>query len=250
MYRESGHLVFNFAGMKRLLHISIDTLTWTEGNHAWFDAKLKPGTSVEVHWGDGSHSTLRHNPNYSMSRVAHYYKSAEKKELPFEIEFLSEDSEALLELVDGTCETRVKRVVFDDSPALTYLQYTQLHSVDFSGCSNLQVLVTTEYYGDKLDLSSMSRLRKVICRMSNKLTMLDLTRNPDIEELDISSCRNLRKIAVSNSSQLRILANDFTELDSHSLKWLQATVERNGGQIQDEWLNTEYVSSGCFGQEI
>lgn len=250
MYRESGHLRSNFAAMKRLLHISIETLEWTEGNHAWFDAKLKPGTSVEVHWGDGSRSTLRHHPGYSFSRVAHYYRSAEKKELPFEIEFLSEDSEALLELVDGTWETSVKRVVFDDSPALTYLQYTQLHSVDFSGCPNLQVLVTTEYYGDKIDLSSMSRLRKVICRMSEKLTTLDLTCNPDIEELDISSCRNLRKIAVSNSSRLRILANDFTELDSHSLKWLQATVESNGGQIQDEWLNTEYVSSGCFGQEI
>ena len=236
--------------MKRLLHISIETLEWTEGNHAWFDAKLKPGTSIEVHWGDGSHSTLRHHPGYSMSRVAHYYKSAERKQLPYEIEFLSDDSESLQALVDGTWETQVNRVVFDDSPALSYLQYTQLHNVDFSGCPNLKTLEVCEYYADKLDLSIMPQLKKVICRMSNELISLDITQNNDIEELDISHCGNLRKIAVSNASRLRILANDYTELDSHSLKWLQATVERNGGRIQEEWLDSKYLSAGCFGQEI
>lgn len=236
--------------MKRLLHISIETLEWTEGNHAWFDAKLKPGTSIEVHWGDGSHSTLRHHPAYSMCRVAHYYKSAERKQLPYEIEFLSDDSESLQALVDGTWETQVNRVVFDDSPALSYLQYTQLHNVDFSGCPNLRTLEVCEYYADKLDLSGMPQLKKVICRMSNELTSLDLTQNSSIEELDISHCGNLRKIAVSNASRLRILANDYTKLDSHSLKWLQTTAERNGGRIQDEWLDSEYLSAGCFGQEI
>ncbi|MDE6268269.1 MAG: hypothetical protein K2M04_04210 [Muribaculaceae bacterium] len=236
--------------MKSLLQISINTLKWTEGNHVWFDAKLKPGASIEVHWGDGTHSTLRHYHGYSMSRVAHYYKSTERKELPFEIEFLSEDSDSLLELVDGTWETRVNNVVFKDCPALTYLQYTQLHKVDFSGCPNLETLVVTEYYADKLELSAMPLLKKVICRMSEKLTSLDLTQNNDIEELDMSHCRNLRKISVSNSSQLRVVVNDYTELDSHSLKWLQATVERNGGQIQDEWLDTDSISRGCFGEEL
>lgn len=80
--------------------------------------------------------------------------------------------------------------------------------------------------------------------------MLNLTENPDLEDLDVSHCRNLRKIAVSNSSKLRIVANDYTELDSHTLKWLQVSIERNGGRIQKEWLNTEYVSGGCFGEEL
>ena len=39
---------------------------------------------------------------------------------------------------------------------------------------------------------------------------------------------------VSIDSRLRILANDYTELDPHSLKRLQAAVERNVGQIQDD----------------
>lgn len=244
------HLVSNFADMKRLLHISINTLEWTEGNHVWFDAKLKPGTSVEVHWGDGSHSTLRHHQGFSMSRVAHYYNSAEKKEWPFEIEFYSDDNEALEELVDGTWETQVNRVKFVDCPALRYLQYVQLDNVDFSGCPNIETLELNEFYPSKLDLSYLQRLRKLICRSSCNLTFLDLTKNSALEELDVSFCSNLRKIAVSNSSRLRIVANDFTELDAHTLKWLQATVERNGGRIQEEWLDSEHISGGCYGEEI
>ena len=224
--------------MKSLLQISINTLRWTEGNHVWFDAKLKPDTSTEVYWGDGSHSTMRHYSDLpTCCCVAHYYVSAERKELPFEIEFLSEDSDSLLALVDGTWETQVNNVVFKDCPALIYLQYTQLHKVDFRGCPNLETLVVNEYYADKLDLSAMPRLKKVLCRASCDLKSLDLTNNPEVEELDISHCTNLLRVKVSNSSRLRVLANACTKLDAHSLKWLQATVERNGGHIQDEWLD-------------
>ena len=250
MYRKIRHLRYNFADMKRLLYISINTLEWTEGNHVWFDARLKTGTSIEVRWGDGSHSTLRHHQGSSMCRVAHYYNSAERKEWPFEIEFYSDDSDALLELVDGTWETLVKRVVFEDCPALTYLQYTQLHSVDFSGCPNLSVLVATECHAESLDCSVMPQLRKLIIRASRNIKFLNLTKNHNLEELDVSHCLELRKIAVSNSSKLRIVANDYTELDSHTLKWLQATVERNGGRIQQEWLDSKHISCGCFGEEI
>lgn len=247
MHHKMRHRPTNFADMKRLLHISINTLEWTEGNHVWFDAKLKPDTSIEVYWGDGSHSTLRHHQGLGMCRAAHYYNSAEKKELPFEIEFYSDDSDALEELVDGTWETWVKQVVFEDCPALAYLQYTQLHSVDFSGCPNLRTLIITEYHASELDLTAMPRLEKLICRASDNLNVLNLTKNSNLEELDVSHCRSLRKIVVSNSSKLRIVANDYTELDNHTLKWMQSTVERNGGSIQDEWLDSENKSCGCFG---
>lgn len=243
-------MAYNFADMKRLLHISINTLKWDEGNHVWFDARLKPGTSIEVHWGDGSHSTLRHRQGFGMCRVAHYYNSAEKKEWPFEIEFYSDDSDALEELVDGTWETQVNRVTFVDCPALKYLQYIHLDNVDFSGCPNIETLEIREYYPSKLNLSYLQRLRKLICRSSCNLTFLDLTMNPSIEELDVSHCYDLRKIAVSNSSKLRIVANSYTKLDSHTLKWLQATVERNGGRIQEEWLDSEHIRGGCYGEEI
>ena len=39
--------------MEALLAIELETKDWTEGNHAWFDAKLKPNSLIEVHWGDG-----------------------------------------------------------------------------------------------------------------------------------------------------------------------------------------------------
>lgn len=95
----------------------------------------------------------------------------------------------------------------------------------------------------------MPRLRKLIIRSSKNLTSLNLTKNIDLEELDISLCGKLRKIAVCNSSKLRIVVNDYADLDAHTLKWLQATVARNGGQIQQEWLDTGFASCGCFGEE-
>lgn len=39
--------------MKQLLSVTVTTKTWTQGNQAWFDAKIKPGATVEVNWGDG-----------------------------------------------------------------------------------------------------------------------------------------------------------------------------------------------------
>ena len=151
--------------------------------------------------------------------------------------------------IDGTWETNVNGVVFEDCPSLTYLQYVQLQNVDFAGCPNLETLEATECYDDNLDLSTMPRLRKLIIRSSKNLTSLNLTKNVDLEELDISLCDMLRKIAVSNSSKLRIVVNDYADLDAHTQKWLQATVTRNGGRIQQEWLDTGFASVGCFGEE-
>lgn len=237
--------------MKRLLQISIVTRTWTEGNHVWFDARLKPGTEIEVHWGDGSHSVLRHNPNYGMCRVAHYYKSAERKSLPYQIEFLSEDADALEVLIDGAWETKVENVVFENCPALNHLQFTQLYNVDFSGCPNVETLVTTEYYGDRLDVAPMSHLKKLICRQSRNLRKLDLTNNDELEQLDISMCDKLRSVILTNNSRLKIVAIDeFTHLEHHSNDWLRIIAERNGGCVEDDWLDAEFYSNGCFGEEI
>ena len=45
--------------MEILLSISVETKEWTEGNHAWFDAKLKPNSIIEISWGDGKKSTMK-----------------------------------------------------------------------------------------------------------------------------------------------------------------------------------------------
>lgn len=105
--------------MKRLLSISVTTKTWTEGNHAWFDVKLNPGAVVEVHWGDGTHSTFPQSTSH-WSRVEHYYR-CKGKEQAYEIEFLSEDENALLCLVDGTWEMTVNKVILKECPSLTEL---------------------------------------------------------------------------------------------------------------------------------
>ena len=234
--------------MKTLLTVSINTLEWTEGNHSWFDAKLKPNSTIYVSWGDGKTSTMHTNDKGGWCRVAHYYAGCEGKRHPFLITFESEDSSALEGLVDGTWETEVERLSIVDCPALNYLQYVQLPTTDFSGAPNIQTLVVTEYYGNVLDISCLPGLKKLICR-SSKINNLDLTRNNELEELDVSYCQRLKKISVSNDSRLRIVANEYTEIDPKSLEWLQKTVTRNGGRIQKEWLHETYISSGAYGEE-
>lgn len=236
--------------METILTIKIRTKDWTEGNHAWFDAKLKPNSLIEVEWGDGTRSIMQTYDIVGWCRVAHYYKSAEGKEIPFTIIFKSENSEALEGLVDGTWETNVEKVTLEDCPGLKYLQYTQLPLTVFNGAPNIETLVVNEYYGAELHVSCLLNLKKLICRSSSNIRSLDLTHNDELSELDISFCRNLGKIMISNQSQLSLLANDKTHIDRLSLEWLSKTVEKNKGQIQKEWLDEEYYSSGCYGEEI
>ena len=234
--------------MKTLLTISINTLEWTEGNHSWFDAKLKPNSTIYVSWGDGKTSTMRTHDKGGWCRIAHYYAGSEGKEYPYLITFESDDPYALEGLVDGTWENEVEKVAIIDCPGLTYLHYVQLPKTDFSGAPNIQTLVVTEYYANVLDISCLSKIKKLICR-SSETKNLDLTHNNELEELDVSYCQWLRKVSVSNESRLRIVSNDRTEIDSKSLEWLQKTVTRNGGQIQKEWLHEEFISSGAYGEE-
>ena len=234
--------------MKTLLTIAINTLEWTEGNHAWFDAKLKANSIIEVSWGDGKTSIMQTSDKGGWCRVSHYYAGSEGKSHPFLITFQSEDPSALEGLVDGTWETEVEKLTIVDCPALNYLQYVQLPTTDFSRAPNIHTLVVTEYYPNVLDISCLPKLKKLICR-SSKIKNLDLTHNNELEELDVSHCRRLRKVSVSNESRLRIVSNDRTEIDSKSLEWLEKTVTRNGGRIQKEWLNEEFVSSGAYEEE-
>ena len=220
-----------------------------EGNHSWFDAKLKTNSTIYVSWGDGKISTMQTYDKGGWCRVAHYYTGSEGKNHLFIITFESDDPYALEGLVDGTWENEVEQVSIVYCPGLTYLHYVQLLKTDFSAAPNLQTLVVTEYYADVLDVSCLPHLRKLICR-SSKIKNLDLTKNKKLEQLDISFCTELKKIAIGNDSRLRIVANDYTEIERKSLEWLEKTVTRNGGQIQKEWLQEAYISSGANGEEI
>lgn len=161
------------------------------GNHAWFDARLKPGTTVEVHWGDGTHSELRRKQGCEYDRVEHYYESAEGRVEPFEIEFLSKTADALEALIDGTWEITVCRVSFDNCPSLSRLHYGHLSEVDFSGCPNLEVLEVAQFVGQRLDLSSLTRLRKLNCSHSANLTAIVLGQNRRLTHLNMDCCPKL-----------------------------------------------------------
>lgn len=229
--------------MRRLLSISVTTKAWVEGNHAWFDAKIKPDAVVEVHWGDGRHSAFS-SFRENWSRVEHYY-GCEGKEESFEIEFLSEDEDALITLIDGTWEMTVHDVRLKNCPALIALQYCQVFNFDFSGSPNLELIDCHEYYGEHLDVASLKALKQLSIRMSPYIKTLQLNKNPSIEILNIGYCDNLTKVTVSNKSKLRIVSLDLTELDRHSLKWLEKAVYENHGEFT-EWIDVAFTSVGIM----
>lgn len=229
--------------MKQLLSISVTTKTWTEGNHAWFDAQIKPGAVVEVHWGDGKHSTFP-QVNDCWSRVEHYYGCKGKVE-SFEIEFLSDDEDALITLIDGTWEMTVHDVRLKNCPALKALQYCQADNIDFSGATDLEIIDCHEYSGENIDFPPLKKLKQLSLRGSYDLKVLDLSRIPSIEILNIGYCWKLTKVVVSNQSKLKTLSYDFTELDKHTLKWLKNTVRQNGGEIVD-WIDVAFTSIGII----
>lgn len=177
--------------MIRLLHISVETRAWTMGNHAWFDARLKPGATIEVHWGDGTHSVLHRKQGYEYDRVEHYYESAKRRVESFEIEFLSNTVDALEALIDGTWEMTICRVVFDNCPALRRLCYTHLSEVDFSGSPNLEVLEVEQFIAQLLDLSSLTRLHELNCSHSANLSTIVLSQNHRLTHLNIDWCPKL-----------------------------------------------------------
>lgn len=229
--------------MKRLISISVTTILWTEGNHAWFDVWLAPGTSIEVHWGDG-HVSKHHYAKNIICRPDHYYKNL-KVTASYQIEFYSEDENAIVCLVDGTWEMHVDKLIVENCPGLKALTYHQLYGIDLSGCQNLEYLDIQDAAFDSLDFSLFPKLHKLMCKGSN-FKVLDLSKNPGIEELGYMFCHSLTKIKLPNNSNLR-LANipKYVPLDKHSRLWLQKTIERNGGRLVD-WVDADYTSVGMM----
>lgn len=229
--------------MKRLISISVTTIMWTEGNHAWFDIWLAPGTSIEVHWGDGHVSKHQYAKNI-VCRPDHYYKEL-KVETSYFIEIFSEDENAIVRLVDGTWEMHVDKLTVENCPAMKVLTYHQLYDADFSGCPNLEYLDIDTAHFENINLSQFPNLRKLLCK-SAEFKTLDLCKNPKVEELGYMFCHSLTKLKLPNDSNLR-LANipEYVPLDKHSWLWLRKTIDRNSGRLVD-WVDADYTSIGMM----
>lgn len=228
----------------RLLHISLRTIDWIEGEHVWFDAKMTPDSSITVAWGDGKQSTLKPYSD-GWARIEHYYAHKDQRYL---IEFMSETPECLLELVDGTWETDVEAVCIDNCPSLQLLQYHNVPMFDFSGCPNLEALDAESYYGSSIDLSVLPNLKRLRLHSSKKIKSIDLTKKRELELLDISFSCLLRKVAIPNNSKLKRLSMEFTELEPHSIKWLNKAIEVNNGEIDDS-ISDFHLSTGILRDE-
>ena len=230
--------------MKRLISVDVTTILWTDGNHAWFDLWLAPDSEVKVSWGDGKTSVAKCSDD-DCCLVSHYYKKRDVEE-SFHIEFFSDDENAILTLVDGTWEMEVDNLVIENCPAMKALQYHQLCKFDLSGCPNLEYLDIESCSSPLPDFGQFTNLCKLFCQKI-KSRELDLSKCPSVEVLDLSFCSNLKKLALANESKLKTININLTELDKHSMEWLDKILKRNGGEIVD-FIMPDYISVGCYGE--
>lgn len=222
-----------------------ETKTWTEGNHIWFDVKLRMGTSVTIYWDDGN-TTAIFAPYYkdSWCRAEHLYRNP-KVITPYIIEFFSDDFDSVLSIVDGLWETNARELVIDNCPSLKALTFHQLECMNLRGCPYLSYLDYESYRGVTLELNELSELKRLHCKNSEIVT-LDIARNSMIGILGLYGCSNLKHIKINNNAPLSKVCVEFcNSLSSQSLKWLTNKVRESGGEIVD-WLSGNYYSVGAM----
>lgn len=210
---------------QRLISISVTTKQWYSGNHAWFDARLRPGTTIDVVWGDGTRSVLVALQT-ELLRVEHYYKKIDSDET-YQIEFWSETPDALLELQDGLREMTLNRIDFHLCPELKKMRIVHIPDTDFSKCPALEELEVFNCSCKVLDLHTAPGLRKLSCGGSGHLEKLLLTGNDKLEELDCQVNPRLTKVTLSNKSSLKKIKAYRTEIDDKSMDFISRILKKN-----------------------
>lgn len=219
-------------GTGPLVELFITTKECIMGNYVFFEARLKPGTTIEVDWGDGQTSML--TPlDTCLSRVDHFYKKRDSD--MYIIKFFSEDRNALLELYNGVCEVQVHAAYFIHCYSLNKLRIPYVNGLVFGSlsiwaCYNLEELNIDYFNGEILDTTigmSMPKLKKLQCIGSDYLEEIDLRGCDEVETLICRSCHRLKKIILSNNSKLRCVDLDGTELYKNSMKFISKLIERN-----------------------
>lgn len=209
--------------------ISTDENRYNNNNHVWFDARLKPGTTVEVDWGDGTTSLL--SPlDKCLSSVDHYYKKHETART-YRIEFYSEDRNALLELYCWLCNVDIDWAYFIHCYSLEKLQIQRACSLTFGiwACWSLEELYIDYCRGITLNTTfgfSAPRLKTLQCNYST-LEEIDLRGFKEVETLICRSCHRLKKIILSNNSKLRCVDFDGTDLYKNSMSFISKLIEKN-----------------------
>ncbi len=220
-------------GTGPLVTLYITPKKWAMGNYVFFEAHLKPGTTIEVDWGDGRTSML--TPlDTCLSRVDHFYKERDSEQM-YIINFYSKDRNALLELYNGVCEVHVMGAYFIHCYSLTklripYVEGSFFGSLSIWACYSLEELNIDYFNGEMLNTTigmSMPKLKKLQCIGSDYLEEIDLRGCDEVETLICRSCHRLKKIILSNNSKLRCVDFDGTNLYKTSMRFISKLIEKN-----------------------
>lgn len=217
----------------------VETMDWTMGETGHFSLTLKPGSYVEIDWGDG------HKQRVTGTGESQQFQYSYGKRLPiraYTVTIMSEEDNAIMEYCHGFIDMQTLAIDASGCPGLLRLDAGSTYELNISGCHRLEELDCRNGNIKELDLSGCTNLARLVVAGS-KLKTLNIVPCERLHTLDCTCCYELRNIRWSNCVQLRKVIADRdlqTQLRPKVFNLLQDVLEKNGGNI--EYWDLEFMA--------
>lgn len=210
-----------------LITIDIATIDWTEGEHAGFSFKLKPGTNIRVDWGDGRSSQLIWTGSKDNVLLDHYYKCNKSVRNDYQVVVSSASQDAIIGFASHTIDMEIVGLDISRCQSLEKLYFNNLPSIDLTQNAGLKEVDLPFYEGESIDLSGNPLLSVFKLMYSHTLKKLSFTHNPLLKEVDCSQCHKLTKVAIANDSAIESFKCAMSPISEKCLEWIERTINLN-----------------------
>lgn len=131
-------------------------------------------------------------------------------------------------MIDVLWDTKVESVLFHECPSLVSLRFHNVNYFDFNGCPNLEYLDCDNYKGEILDLTSLPKLKSLLCR-SGVPKIIEMPKSLRVVSLDLCGCK-MKKLRVGNQTQFKNLNIDYCDnLKGKTGLWLKDRLMNGDG---------------------
>ena len=211
--------------------IYMQCINWTCGANAFFDIMLTENAVVHVDWGDNQSVTVMKNYE-QWQRVEHLYSDNARKSCEkFIISIEAEGRGQIIGLRNWSIDMDTLSIDLSECPGLQYFTAELMDELDLTHSPKLKVINIRGCTMHEIDLSANTKLERLECPYSN-FTNLNLSKCNNLKEVECWSCVHITQIGISNDSKLKhFITNKETPIKGKSMRYLQETVERNGGEI-------------------
>lgn len=204
-----------------LITIDIATIDWTEGEHAGFSFKLKPGTNIRVDWGDGRTSQLHWTGSKDNVLLDHRYKCSKSVRNDYRVVVSSTSQDAIIGFASHTIDMEIVGLDISRCQSLEELFFNDLQAIDLTHNKNLKGLTLEFYHGESIDISCNPKLERFVVRSSDALKTLSFTKNPMLKEVDCSLCHKLTKVAIANDCSIEKFEYEDSPINQRCLEWIE-----------------------------